>query len=141
MGSVRSLPAALISVTLLVTACTPVASNSKAGTDALPPAVSPAFAGMLQLDPVEFRRQARERGFRIGDGGVVLDVQTEGLKNEHRSAFDRADLQVRSFRPEFERVSVVAATPDALAAVALLPFVRQVLPAREPVRGDAVNGN
>jgi len=66
---------------------------------------------------------------------VVLDVQTEGLQSEHRSAFDRPDLRVRSFRPGLERVSVVAATPGAVIAVAALPFVRQVLPAREPGRG------
>lgn len=134
------MPALLLCVPLLVTACTTVANDSDAGTDALPPAASSAFTGLLQLDPVAFRRQARERGFRTEDGGVVLDVQTEGLKGEHRSAFDRPDLQVRSFRPEFERVSVVAATPDALIAVAELPFVRQVLPAREPETGDAVKG-
>lgn len=127
-------------VAVLVTACTSPVTGPDAGRNGVPPGVSSAFAGMLQLDAPEFRRQALERGFRTEHGGVILDVQTEGMTSANRNAFDRPDLQVRSFRPEYERISVVAMTPEALAAVAALPFVRQVSPAWAPSRDSGDQG-
>jgi len=118
----------LLSAIVLASACSPATADRSLGAATLPPAVSNAFDGLLHLDAASFREQAVERGFATTDDGVVLDVQTEGLRPAHREAFDQPGILVRSFHPRYERVGVVAITPQALVSLAELPFVRRVAP-------------
>ncbi|MDZ7828663.1 MAG: hypothetical protein U5K33_03940 [Halofilum sp. (in: g-proteobacteria)] len=115
-------------IAVLLTACVPATAEHADGKADLPPGVSNAFAGMLGLSPADFRAVAAERGFVTTDDGVVLDLQTEGLRPAHREAFDQPGLRVRSFHPQYERASVVATSPRRLVSVAELPFVRRVAP-------------
>lgn len=107
----------------------------------MPPGVSQHFSGLMSLHDTEaFRAAADQRGFMTTAEGVVLDIQTQGLEPAHREAFDLPGLEVRSFRPEYERVSAVSTGPDAIRAIAGLPFVRRVAPSFGATTGGSTSG-
>ena len=125
---------------LLLTACTSANGGSPRDAD-LPAGVSNHFAGLMTLtDPAAFRAAAAERGFVTTVDGVVLDIQTQGLEPADRAAFDLPGLMLRGFHPAYERVDAVAASPEAVRAVAALPFVRMVAPSFGATTGGGADG-
>ena len=113
---------------ILVAACTSASGGVPPKTD-MAGSVSNHFAGLMTIDdPAAFRSAAAERGFLTTENGVVLDIQTRGLRPGDRDAFELPGVHMRSFHPNDERVSAVAATPAAVRAIARLTFVRIVAP-------------
>ncbi len=125
---------------LLLTACSGANGGPPRDPD-LPAGVSSHFAGLMTVtDPAAFRAAAAERGFVTTADGVVLDVQTRGLAPADRAAFDLPGLKLRGFHPAYERVDALAASPDAIRAVAALPFVRMVAPTFGATTGGSADG-
>lgn len=130
-----------LAVAVLLTACAPATAERTGGKTDLPPGVSNAFAGMLDLSPAEFRSVASQRGFGTTAEGVLLDIQTKGLDSSHRDAFAVDGLTVRGFYPQYERVSAVAMRASAITRVAELPFVRAVVPGFGSTSGESGGGS
>lgn len=126
---------------VLLTACAPATAERTGERADVPPGVGNAFAGMLKLAPAEFRSVARHRGFSVTDEGVLLDIQTKGLADDHRDAFAIDGLTVRGFHPQYERVSAIATRGSVIARVAQLPFVRAVVPEYGSTSGNAGSGS
>jgi len=123
------LHAFLLLAGLAVAGCNTHESATSRTDAGLSPAISNNLVALMEIDdPSAFRAAAAERGFVTAETGVVLDVQTVDLADSDRAALDRPGVHVRTFHPQYERISAVARDPAAVRAIAELPFVRVVAP-------------
>lgn len=96
----------------------------------IPAALSNNLRPLLSApDRKAFTALAKDRGFVIGDEGLLVDIQTQGLGAEDRTRFELPGVRIQHFSPRHERIAAVVSDPCALRALATLDGVRHVAPA------------